>query len=125
MRPPLEIRGLEGLSKRFATLGAMDGLTPALRAEAEAVARDARERLKEGGQREDLAASVEVTAVGVGARASFAVGTGAPAGFYLEFGTARMRAMPWLVPILHARLPGINRVVRKVITAALKAQAKA
>jgi hypothetical protein len=73
----------------------------------------------------ELDTSAQAEGERAGARPSFAVGTGAPAGFYLEFGTARMRAMPWLVPILHARLPGINRVVRKVITAALKAQAKA
>ena len=42
----------------------------------------------------------------------------------LEFGTRRSRASPWLVPALHARLPGINHAVRKVIAAALKAPAK-
>jgi hypothetical protein len=42
----------------------------------------------------------------------------------LEFGTSRMRASPWLVPVLHARLTGINHAVRKVIAAALKAAAK-
>jgi len=72
-----------------------------------------------------LAASVEVTAAAGGSQPSFAVGTAAPAGFYLEFGTAKMRARPWLVPILHARLRGINHTVRKLISAALKARAKA
>ncbi len=104
MRPPVEIRGLDLLNQRLAALGAMDGLAPALHAEAEAVARDARERLKETGGGEVLAASVEVTAGAGGAQPAFAVRTRAPAGFYLEFGTARMRAMPWLVPVLHARL---------------------
>jgi hypothetical protein len=125
VKPPVEIRGLDRLRNRFVTLGAMDGLAPALHAEAEDVAGDARDRLKEQGRKEDLAASVEVTAAGGGSRPAFAVGTRAPAGFYLEFGTAKMRAMPWLVPILHAHLRGINHAVRKVITAALKARAKA
>jgi len=125
VRAPIEIRGIEALSKRFAALGAMDGIAPALRAEAESVAAAARERLKEGGRTGDLAGTVEVTAVRDRADPAFAVGTGEAAGFYLEFGTARMRAMPWLVPVLHARLPGINHAVRKVIAAALKARAKA
>jgi hypothetical protein len=125
VRVPIEIRGLEALNNRFAALGAMDGIAPALRAEAESVAADARENLKGGGRTGDLAASVEVTGVRGGADSAFAVGTGEPAGFCLEFGTARMRAMPWLVPVLHPRLPGINHAVRKVIAAALKARAKA
>jgi len=106
----------EGIKQAFA---------PALGAEAEAVPRDARERLKEGGGRDRLAASVEVTAAAGGSQPSFAVGTAAPDGFYHEFGTAKMRARPWLVPILHARLRGINHTVRKLISAALKARAKA
>jgi len=43
----VEIRGLDGLRKRFAALGAMKGLQPALRAEAEAVAAEAKARLTE------------------------------------------------------------------------------
>jgi hypothetical protein len=52
------------------------------------------------------------------------LGGQASAGFFLEFGTSRSRASPWLVPALHARLPGINHAVRKVIAAALKAADK-
>jgi hypothetical protein len=48
-------------------------------------------------------------------RGGRAVGTDDPAGFFLEFGTSRSRASPWLVPALRARLPGINHAVRKVI----------
>jgi hypothetical protein len=103
----------------------MDGIAPALRAEAESVAAAARENLKGGGRTGDLAASVEVTGVRGGVTPPLLSGLENPTGFYLEFGTARMRAMPWLVPVLHARLPGINHAVRKVIAAALKARAKA
>jgi hypothetical protein len=47
VRPALEIRGLDALRKRFAALRALKNLGPALRAEAEAVADAARERLRE------------------------------------------------------------------------------
>jgi hypothetical protein len=47
VRPGLEIRGLDAMRKRFAALGAVKDLGPALRAEAEAVADAARERLRE------------------------------------------------------------------------------
>jgi hypothetical protein len=47
MRPALEIRGLDALQRRFAALGMVKDLAPALRAEAEAVADAARERLRE------------------------------------------------------------------------------
>ncbi len=47
MTSPIEIRGLDGLRKRFAALGALKDLQPALRAEAEAVAEEAKARLTE------------------------------------------------------------------------------
>jgi hypothetical protein len=47
VRPAVEIRGLDALRKRFAALGAVKDLGPALRAEAEAVAEAARETLRE------------------------------------------------------------------------------
>jgi hypothetical protein len=120
----IEVRGLDVLHRRFAALGAMTGLEPALRAEAEAVAEAARERLRERDPTNPLAQSVEVTAQAGVEHPAFAVGTPAPAGSYLEFGTSRRLAEPWLVPVLHAHLPGINHAVRKLITAALKAFAK-
>lgn len=124
MRPPIEIRGLDGLCKRFAALGAMKDLQPALRAEAEAVAEEARARLAEHNPNSRLAQSIKIMELGAGDQPAYAFGTDDPAGFFLEFGTSRMRASPWLVPALHARLAGINHAVRKVIAAALKAAAK-
>ena len=124
MRPAVEIRGLDGLRKRFAALGAMKDLQPALRAEAEAVAEEARARLTERNPRSRLAQSIKIMALEAGGQPAYAAGTDDPAGFFLEFGTSRMRASPWLVPVLHARLPRINHAVRKVIAAALKAAAK-
>jgi hypothetical protein len=124
VRPALEIRGLNAMRKRFAALGAVKSLGPALRAEAEAVADAARERLRERDPRSRLAQPVKIIELEAGDQSVFAVGTDNPAGFFLEFGTARRRAFPWLVPVLDARLPAVNHAVRKVIAAALKASAK-
>jgi hypothetical protein len=124
VRPAVEIRGLDALRKRFAALGTMKDLGPALRAEAEAVAEAARERLRERDPESRLAQSIKIMELEAGGHPAFAVGTDEPAGFFLEFGTARSRAFPWLVPVLHARLPAVNHAVRKVIAAALKASAK-
>lgn len=124
MTSPIEIRGLDGLRKRFAALGVLKDLQPALRAEAEAVAEEARARLTERDPNSTLARSIKIMELGTDDQPAYAVGTDDPAGFFLEFGTSRMRASPWLVPTLHARLPGINHAVRKVIAAALKAAAK-
>jgi hypothetical protein len=124
VRPALEIRGLNAMRKRFAALGAVKSLGPALRAEAEAVADAARERLRERDPQSRLAQPVKIIELEAGDQSVFAVGTDNPAGFFLEFGTARGRAFPWLVPVLDARLPAVNHAVRKVIAASLKASAK-
>jgi hypothetical protein len=124
VRLALEISGLEGLRRRFAALGAMKDLRPALRAEAEALAAEARDRLSERDPNSRLARSIKIMELAAKDHPAFAVGTDEPAGFFLEFGTARTGAVPWLVPALHARLPAINHAVRKVIAAALKASAK-
>ena len=121
MKPPIEIRGHDRMRKRFAALGAMTELRPTLRAEADAVAEEAKARLRERDLNSRLADSIKVMALGTEARSTYAIGTDEAAGFYLEFGTAKRRPEPWLVPALHSRLPGINQAVRKVITAALKA----
>jgi hypothetical protein len=57
VRPAVEIRGLDAMRKRFAALGAVKSLGPALRAEAEAVADAARERLRERDPQSQLARS--------------------------------------------------------------------
>jgi hypothetical protein len=125
MTSPIEIRGQEALRKRFSALGALKELQPALRAEAEAVAEEARARLTERDPNSSLARSIKIMALGAEDQPDYAVGTDDPGGFFLEFGTSRMPASPWLVPALHSRLPAINQAVRKVIAAALKAAAKA
>jgi hypothetical protein len=124
VRPALEIRGLDALRRRFTALGTMKDLGPALRAEAGAVPDAARERLRERDPASRLAQSNKIIELEAGDHPAFAVGTDEPAGFFLEFGTARRRAFPWLVPAWHARLPAVNHAVRKVIATALKASAK-
>jgi HK97 gp10 family phage protein len=122
---PVEIRGTDRLRKRLDALGALKDLQPALRAEAEAVAEEAKARLTERDPNSRLARSIKIMGLGAEDQPAYAVGTDDQAGFFLEFGTSRMRASPWLVPALHSRLPAINQAVRKVIAAALKAAAKA
>lgn len=115
MSPAIEIRGLDSLRKRFAAFGALKELQPALRAEAETVAEEARAQLTERDPNSQLAQSIRIMALGTEDQPAYAVGSDDPAGFLLEFGTSRMRASPWLVPALHSRLPAINQAVRKVI----------
>ena len=67
-----------------------------MRAEAEAVADAARERLRERDPTSRLAQSVKIIELEAGDHPAFAVGTDEPAGFFLEFGTARRRAPPGL-----------------------------
>ena len=75
MRPALEIRGLDPMRKRFAGLGAVKNLGPALRVEAEAVADAARERLREQDPKSPLAQSIKIMELEAGDHPAFAVGT--------------------------------------------------
>ena len=74
MRPGLEIRGLDAMRKRFAALGAVKSLGPALRAEAEAVADAARERLRERDPQSQLAQSIKIMELEGGDHPVLAVG---------------------------------------------------
>ena len=71
-------------------------LEPALRAEAEAVADAARERLRERDPQSQLAQSIKIMELEAGDHPAFAVGTDEPAGFFLEFGTAGGAPFPGL-----------------------------
>jgi HK97 gp10 family phage protein len=118
------IRGLDGLRKRFAALGAMQDLTPALRAESEAVAAAARAALTTRKADSDLVNSIRIVALDRGGKQGFAVGTDDPAGWFLEFGTRRRRAFPWLGPALYAHSSAVNQTVRKLIARGVKGQSK-
>ena len=116
-----KLSGLENLRSRFARLAALPGLKPALRAEAEAVARDATARLSSRGTGE-LARTIEVIDMRGESRDGFLVGTGDPAGFFVEFGTFRTAGNPWLLPALHARLPRLKHNLRTLLADAVKSR---
>jgi hypothetical protein len=68
----------------------------------------------------ELGRTVEVRDLSDGMKLTYRVGTPDPAGRFLEFGTVRLPASPWLWPIFRARLPGIKQRLRKIAVAALK-----
>ena len=111
----VEIRGLAALRQRLAEAAAPQPLKQILRAEAEALAEEARQNAPG-----ELGRSVEVRDVSRGTRHEYAIGTPDPAGRYLEFGTARRPAAPWLWSVFRARLPGIKQRLRKLAAAAPK-----
>ena len=82
MSPAVEIRGLDRLRKRFAALGAMKGLHPVLRAEAEAVAAEAKTRLTERDPDSSLARSIKIMELKAGDQPAYTVGTDDPAGIF-------------------------------------------
>ena len=111
----VEIRGLAALRKRLAAAAAPQAFKATLRDEAEALAEEAR-RDAPG----ELGRTVEVRDLSQGMRLAYAIGTPDPLGRFLEFGTARRPATPWLWPVFRARLPGIKHSLRKVAAAASK-----
>jgi HK97 gp10 family phage protein len=121
---PVEIRGLEGLRQRLAALGTVQDLRPALREQADTVAFAAKATLTERDPGSRLAQSIGVKALGSEDQPAYAIGSNDPAAFFVEFGTAKRRATPFLTPAFHQSLPRINQGIRKVIEAALKRAAK-
>ena len=81
MRPAVEIRGPDGLRKRFAALGAMKDLQPALRAEAEAVADEAKARLTERDPDSRLARSIKIMELAAGDQPALQSGPTIPRDF--------------------------------------------
>jgi hypothetical protein len=82
----VQINGLDGLQRRLVALGALKGLGPALRAEAEAVAAAARAALASRHGTGALARSIKISDVSQRDRPAFAVGTDDPAGWFLGMG---------------------------------------
>jgi HK97 gp10 family phage protein len=109
------IRGLEALRRRLAATALPQAVEGTLQAEAEALAEEAR-REAPG----KLGATVEIIDQSRGMRPAYAVGTAHRAGRFLEFGTVRRPATPWLWPIFRARSRGVKHELRKVVTAAFK-----
>jgi HK97 gp10 family phage protein len=116
----VEVKGLEALRERLAATALPQAIKEALRAEAEAIAEEAR-REAPG----ELGQTVEVVDQSRGAEPAYAMGTAHPAGRFLEFGTVRRPATPWLWPVFRARSLGVKHKLRKVVAAALKIRRRA
>jgi hypothetical protein len=108
----VSVRGLQSLRRRLEARGLPNAVRETLRREADLVAEEAA-RNAPG----NFGATVEVRDASQGDRAAFAVGTAHRAGRFLEFGTVRQRASPWLYPALAARLPRIKQSLRKILAA--------
>ena len=109
------IKGLEALKRRFQARGLARAVTHALRQEADTIAADAA-RAAPG----RLGETVEVIDESRGDRLSVAVGTAHRAGRFLEHGTVRQPATPWLWPAFSARLPRIKQGLRKSLRASFE-----
>lgn len=111
-----EVRGLASLQARLAAAGAVEPIWALLREEAQAIAEEAR-----GQAPGALAATIEVIDDSRQAAPAFLVGTAHRAGRFLEFGTQKMRARPWLWPAFFRRSPRIKHKLRRLIASSFKA----
>jgi hypothetical protein len=109
------VKGLDALTQRLAAAGAPEPLQRTLRDEAEAIAEAARR-----GAPGQLGETVEVVEQSRETRLAYAIGTAHPAGRFLEYGTVKLAARPWLWPVFHARSPGVKHKLGRLIAASLK-----
>lgn len=107
------IRGLDGWQRRLAAPGLSRAAQETLRREAEAIAEDAAR-----GAPGRLGQTVELHDQSRNGKIAYAVGTSHRAGWFLEHGTVRMPARPWLSPVFRARLPRVKRRLRNTLVAA-------
>jgi len=117
MRSIGSVTGLADLKRRLDLGDGAADLREAMRAQAAVLADEARATLEQEhpGGTGALARSVSVIETGDEDAPQFAVGTASPVGRYLEFGTRRMRAQPWLIPALHRHLPDVKSSARRVL----------
>ena len=71
-----------------------------------------------------LGETVEMIDESRGESTVFAVGTAHRAGRFLEYGTVRRPAAPWLWPVFRARLPGVKRSLRNSVRASFGSSSK-
>jgi HK97 gp10 family phage protein len=109
----VEIRGLEALQARLEAAGAPEPVGSVLREEAETIAEGAQQNAP--GQ---LGGTVVVVDQSRGLQPAYAIGTAHRAGRFLEFGTVKMAARPWLWPAFRGRSPGIKHKLERVIAGA-------
>jgi hypothetical protein len=115
----VEIRGLEAWQAKLAAAGAAEPIQDALREEAEAIAEGAR---REAPGR--LGGTVEVIDRGRELEPAYAIGSAHRAARFVEFGTVRRPAAPWLWPVFRARSQAINHRLRKVIAASFQRRSR-
>jgi HK97 gp10 family phage protein len=113
----VQVKGLTTLNARLAAASQMEGVKTTLRQEAEAIGDEAR-RAAPG----ELGATVEIIDQSRETKTAYAIGTAHRAGRFLEFGTVRRPATPWLWPAFRARSPGIKHKLRNIIHAAFKSR---
>ena len=106
------VRGLDALERRLEARALPGAVNEALRKEAEAIAKEAADAAP--GR---LGETVEVLDRSRGQRIVYAAGTPHRAGRFLEYGTVRRPASPWLWPAFRARLPRIKQGLRKSLRA--------
>jgi HK97 gp10 family phage protein len=109
------VRGLEALRRRLDAPGLPQDVKEALQAEAEAIAEEARRAAPD-----ELGPTVEVIDQSRDMKPAYAIGTTHPAGRFIEFGTVRRPATPWLWPVFQAHSRGIKHKLGKVVAAAFK-----
>ena len=111
----VSIRGLARLRRRLGARDLSRETKEALRREAEAIAQEAAR-----GAPGRLGQTVEVRDTSQGSRIAFEVGTSHRAGWFIEHGTVHRAAMPWLWPVLRARLPRVKQHLRNTVVATFK-----
>ena len=109
------VRGLSALRRRFDATRASKAVKRVSRREADAIAKDAAHAAP--GQ---LGNTVEVRDASRGEKIAYAVGTAHRAGRFIEHGTVRRPAAPWLFPVFRARLPRIKQNLRNTLVASFK-----
>ena len=109
------VNGLDALRRKFAKAAEPEAIRDVLRNEAEAIAAEARTRAPS-----ELADTVEIVDESRGLKLAYAIGTTDPAGRFIELGTARRPATPWLWPVFRERSPGVKHRLATLIAAAFK-----
>jgi HK97 gp10 family phage protein len=113
----VEVRGVEALQARLEAAGAPEPVATLLRAEAEAIAEAAR---REAPGR--LGGTVEVLDRSGESSPAYAIGSAHRAARFLEYGTIKMAARPWLWPAFNGRSPTIKHKLRRLIAGAFKSK---
>jgi hypothetical protein len=111
------VTGLDALKRKFAAAAAAEPVKAGLRAEAEALAAEARARAPGA-----LGESIEILDQGRADSPAFAVGTRDRAGRYIEQGTTRRPPTPWLGPIFWARSRRVKHSLAKLIARAFESR---